>query len=232
MKYKLALLFLLTTFLQGCASSPMKAEVERYYPQSTVADKVSVIDNKADIEIFIAQHKFHSAVILPADSAKRIFPSIVKDYISQGRKKYDYWEFGWGDEKYFTAPVDDAFLAIRSMAYPTSALINVIGLHRHPSKYFQHIKYTKRKVTSAQYERMLAYIRQTFVLDKNNRPIKTTETPFPDRLFYKSRGEYAFFNNCNHWTAELLNVAGFPVDPDTLTAEGIFDQIGGVEFSK
>lgn len=217
--------------LGGCASSPMYDEVKGAadYQAETTAESD---EGNVQIPIFVVKHAHHTGVILPADSAARVHPQIPMDFAQQSDYQVKYWEFGWGDERYYTARYTDAVLAVRAIIAPTSSLVHVVGLNRHPKDYFKKIEYRSLSVSPAEYENMLAYIRRSLQTSPEGRLTQTIESREKDRLFFKGRGEYALFNNCNHWTAEVLNIGGVEIRPKTMTGGQIMAQVGGAEFTK
>lgn len=218
--------------ISGCATSPMYEETSNQISASDPTDSAATnTSTDQHVQIYVVKHDHHSGLILPADSAAIIHPQILSDYRAQTGNDPIMWEYGWADEQYFTASYGNFGLATRALIVPTTSLLHVIGLNRTPETYFKTVKYKKLTIKRHEYLAMLDYIRRSAATDQEGRLTQTIEAPNPDRLFYRSRGEYALFNNCNHWTANALRTAGVDIKP-TLMASGIFRQLGGYDFSK
>jgi uncharacterized protein (TIGR02117 family) len=138
----------------------------------------------------------------------------------------DYLEVGWGDRAYYMAADPGAWLGLKAIAWPTPAVLHVVGVDTAPERFFPGAEILEIGVAPAGLQRLLAHLRQSHELDGAGRPITLGPGLYGHSRFYASREQFHLFKTCNVWVATALQAAGVPVTPAlTLTAERLMAQL-------
>ena len=147
------------------------------------------------------QFGYHSALILPVET-----PSFSWRGYLNPTDRAQYLGFGWGERQWYINPPTDhkTLESLRALFFPNRAVIKVERYAEFPGD--QATKCIG--VTPAHYLKLVGFIQQTFQRDAQQSPIfAATDSTYPAR-FYEATGTYSLFNNCNHWTAQGLRLAG------------------------
>ena len=86
--------------------------------------------------------------------------------------------------------------------------------------YLVHLNSIELHVPQAGFERMVAFVRDTYELDAEGRPVSIPSGPDEVGRFYASKRTFHITENCNVWVARALEAAGLPVHPKEATTVG------------
>lgn len=120
----------------------------------------------------------------------------------------DWVAFGWGDRGFMVNTPTWSDL------HPTTAIVALSGLGEGA----MHVEYVETptaykakrvRLSAAEYERLVAYIRASFVRDPDGQA-RQIDAPgyFDSDAFYEAVPTYAFWYTCNEWTRRALVAAG------------------------
>lgn len=120
----------------------------------------------------------------------------------------DWIAFGWGDRGFMVSTPTWSDL------HPTTAVVALSGLGEGA----MHVEYVETptaykarrvRLSAAEYERLVSYIRASFVRDPDGRP-RQIDAPgyFDTDAFYEAVPSYTFWYTCNEWTRRALFNAG------------------------
>lgn len=173
------------------------------------------------VTFFVADHGWHTGLILPREEITALLPDLAGDFPPGGR----YLDFGWGDEVIYQARGISSPAVCGAVLWPTRAVMNVMPVSAHPAEFYIESEIVTVTVFRRDLARMADFIRQSFALDVNGRPKRLSVGDYGD-LFYRANGAYHAFNTCNTWTARALSAAGLPVSASgTLTAGSVMRQL-------
>ena len=147
------------------------------------------------------QFGYHSALILPVET-----PSFSWRGYLDAADRAQYLGFGWGERQWYVNPPQNnpTLESLRALFLPNRAVIKVERYAEFPSGQ----KTTCIGVTPEHYLKLIDFIQQTFQRDAQHSTIfVAADSTYPAR-FYAATGTYSLFNNCNHWTAYGLRLAG------------------------
>jgi uncharacterized protein (TIGR02117 family) len=173
--------------------------------------------------VYIGGHTRHASIIV---DRRNFDPAKSLDTFSFNGK---YWlEFGWGDADFYQAKGEDVLLGLKALFLPTGAVMHVHGFNGSPSSNFPETEIIELQFTPEGYERLLAFIRESFARDPAGKTIPLGKGLYGLSRFYRGTGTYSMFNTCNTWTAKALAAGGFPIDPDDVGTVGQFmEQVRG-----
>jgi uncharacterized protein (TIGR02117 family) len=120
----------------------------------------------------------------------------------------DWIAFGWGDRGFMVNTPTWSDL------HPTTAVVALSGFGDGA----MHVEYVETptaykakrvRLSPAEYERLVAYIRASFVRDPDGR-VRQIDAPgyFDSDAFYEAVPTYAIWYTCNEWTRRALVAAG------------------------
>lgn len=160
---------------------------------------------------FIINHGLHTGIAVKRKDLTNIVSALENDLDSA-----EYIEVGWGDERFYQARTATLGLAIQAMLWPTSAVLHVVGIPDTPQRYFPGNEILEISVPQPGYEKLLAYIADTFERTDNNHITRLGPGLYGNSHFYRAKGDFHAFNTCNTWVAESIETSGYPI-----TSQGI-----------
>ncbi|MDR3512973.1 MAG: DUF2459 domain-containing protein [Caulobacteraceae bacterium] len=131
---------------------------------------------------------------------------------------------GWGDERFYTgqglslARIEDG---ARAVLWPRNrAVVHLEGVADQPDMAFVDANARPIEVSDAGLARMVARIDRSLARGADGAPVRIAAPVGADEAFFLSSERFDLTHLCNHWTAEVLNAAGLPVNLalDTLPA--------------
>ncbi len=206
-------LILLTGLLAlcACASNPPAVEIPVATPDS--ADPT--------IPVYVASHGWHTGIILPAESFNVRFPQLRARFGAA-----PFYEFGWGDARYYPAKKITTALTLRAALFSQSAVVQVVAVPADPVRYFRNSEVRKLCLTPAQLEGVQQFIAASLQPDAHGQLQPQQTGLYGDSQFYAANGRFHLLHTCNSWTAKALRSAGQDISPAfTLTAGGVMDAL-------
>ena len=165
---------------------------------------------ESGVTIYVASSAVHSDVILPVVSDTVDWRYYFKAEHFRAPRSPSHVAIGWGDRGFYldTPTWSDlkASTAFKAMCLPSATVMHAEFLSPRDS-------YTSVKITAEQYQRLVDFIRGSFVLDEAGRfqPIDNSRAYGRYDCFYEARGRYHAFNTCNCWTGRALKRTGVRV---------------------
>lgn len=162
------------------------------------------------IELSITANLFHTDIILPMSAAGIDWASWCppEDF---GGLAASHIAFGWGDRDFYLATPRLADFkprtALKALLFSPDTVLHV----RYAADPSGLAERWRVRVTTAQYRRLAAYLRESFRTDDKGRPILVAGHAYGRRdAFYEAVGRYSFLTTCNEWLAAGLRKAGIP----------------------
>jgi uncharacterized protein (TIGR02117 family) len=135
---------------------------------------------------------------------KKFFPPLHKEFANKS-----YLEFGWGDESYYPDPDPSIFTGIKALFWPTDSLLHIAGFDTSPEKFFGRKNIFLIKMEEKQYINLISYIKESFMLNKDNQPILYGKGIYSfTSYFYSAKESFHLFSTCNTWTAKAFSQSG------------------------
>jgi uncharacterized protein (TIGR02117 family) len=156
--------------------------------------------------IYVANHGWHTGVIIPAREINREMP-VLKDRFGDA----EYYEFGWGDAKFYQAGEISFGLGVRALCWPTDAILHVVALPNDPQTYFSTSEVATLFITKQGYDRLREFIRLSFARDSLGNTQTTGRGIYGDSHFFRAEGKFFLTNTCNKWTAKAIKSAGLNI---------------------
>ncbi len=182
------------TLISGCTKP-----VSTLYPPDP--DRT---DNKT---IYIVNHGLHTGIVLPKQNAAPYMHSF-NDF-----KSARYLEIGWGDETYYQEENETLWMGIRALFWPTDTVLHVVALQTDPIAYFPNSEVVQLKLSKKGFIRLVEFIDNSFALNEKKQIIKLESGNYGTSRFYRAKGKFHLFNNCNTWSAKAIRASGFPINP-------------------
>lgn len=175
------------------------------------------------ITIFVESNGVHTGFVVPMRAAGVDWSELVRpDDLGDQRYYGTHLLFGWGNrDVYLNVPQwRDLTPAIAAGAVfgGDGGLVHVDHLYRPQATPHRRAI----TVTPAQYRRLAAFIRSSFVLDEDGKaqPIRGHGYG-PADSFYEGVGGYTLANSCNEWTGAGLRRTGIRTGSWTPFEDGV-----------
>jgi uncharacterized protein (TIGR02117 family) len=204
---------LLLALHTGCQSAPESAS-----PAKTGSRAERAAADRGVGVIHVVSNGWHTGIVLPRSDLLRGRIAEIDDF-----PRAEFFEFSWGDARYFPAPKKDLGMVMRALFTPTPAVLHLAGLPAEPRKVFPDAEIVDLELSSEGLQNLLAYLDQSF-----DRSAANSALPGLYRFsrFYPATGRFHLFDTCNTWTARGLKAAGVPVTvTGTLQAEELMAQL-------
>ncbi len=116
---------------------------------------------------------------------------------------FKYLEVGWGEDDGYRKNLTTG-TAVRALRGSTRTVLLCHG--------FDYFHDPKASVVAVDlslrgFARLCDHVAQTYALDASGQPILL------EKNWYRARGRYSAFHNCNNWIATGLRKAGCPINP-------------------
>ncbi|MGD8778144.1 MAG: DUF2459 domain-containing protein [Ignavibacteria bacterium] len=172
--------------------------------------------------VYIIKSYWHTGIVLRNTEVPSNIITVLNDYTS-----YEFVDFGWGDEVFYQHPDPGVELGAQAILVPTSSVIRIEGSNTSIKKIIDWSDFAiKFELTEKQFLNLCVYIENSFTLDSNYLPVKTSGEPGSRIKFYKSHLKYHLFNTCNKWVADAFIYAGYQTSSsEIITAQNLFDEI-------
>lgn len=162
------------------------------------------------VPIFIRTNGVHTWIMVPTVTADMDWRALAPaDHIKESRLNGNYLAFGFGNRDFYLNTPTWADLSFKT------AFAAMIGggpslVHVDHETDPVEDEYTRRMTISReQYRRLTRYIRDSFQLDEQGRPMPLIGRGYGwSDVFYESGRSYNFVRTCNEWTGEALRTAG------------------------
>ncbi|MBI9091961.1 MAG: TIGR02117 family protein [Desulfobacterium sp.] len=154
-------------------------------------------------KVHVVNHGWHTGIIIPGREMNREMP-VLKDRFGE----VPYYEFGWGDGKFYQAKGISFGLGVRALCWPTPAVLHVVALPREPHTYFSTSDVTPLFITKEGYDSLRKFIRLSFARDSHGNIQASGRGIYGDSHFFRAEGRFFLTNTCNKWTAKALKSAG------------------------
>jgi len=205
--------------------------MKRYFWAITVLAWITACNTSAEFSlaeagyhaphtIFVTSNGWHTGIIISANSINKDQVPEISD-LSGVR----YFEFGWGDRKYYPADRPTLGLAFMALFAPTPAVVHVAGRDQLPVRSGSELDVVNVPITTAGRDRLISFIAATFDRAGNERASSVGPGLHPHSHFYPAHGEFHIFNTCNTWTARALAAAGLPVSTSIAQANDLMRQL-------
>jgi uncharacterized protein (TIGR02117 family) len=163
------------------------------------------------VTIFVRTNGVHTWLILPkATEGIDWRPLADPRHIRDPRYAAgNYVAFGFGNRDFYlnTPTWADLSLptAFAAMFGRGPGLMHVEHVHAPAPNEYQ----SALTVSVEEYRKLAAHIRQSFVLDRQGKPVPLLGRGYgPADIFYEAHGSYNGARTCNEWTGEALRDAG------------------------
>lgn len=170
--------------------------------------------------VYVYNNHWHTGFVLAVDD----LPPAARKLLSRFAHD-EFVEIGWGDEGFYRAPHATSGLALRAAFFSSGSVLHIVAVNPTPAVFYSvyDVDLYRLRLTSAGYQRLIDNLCATFRTDGAGQAIDLGPGLYGDSRFYKARGHYSLFHTCNHWTADMLRAAGFPITP---VYAGIADILG------
>ncbi|MGL5065481.1 MAG: TIGR02117 family protein [Microcoleus sp.] len=161
------------------------------------------------IPIYVRNQGIHTEIIVPVKNEyfnwNQFLP--LTEIGRDANSDYKYLGFGWGDRAFMlatpTSATIDPIITFKALFLPTPSTMQVQGYGALPFD-----RATKCvKISSANYLRIVNFIKNSFQLDAAGNTIKISYGYHNHDSFYEAKGSYSILRSCNDWTAEALREA-------------------------
>jgi len=187
------------------------------------------------ISLYISNQGIHTEIIVPVKNEyfdwNQFLPltEIGRDTTSD----YKYLSFGWGDRAFMletaTSATVNPVTAFKALFLPTPSTVQVESYGVVP----RNLETKCVKISGANYQRMVNFIKNSFLLDATGNKIKISCGYDNTDCFYEAKSSYSILRTCNDWTAEALQKADVNTPLwSTLSSAIMFHLNSGCECQK
>jgi uncharacterized protein (TIGR02117 family) len=177
-------------------------------------------DANGQIAVWTSSNGSHTDIIVPTINGQMDWRNFVSPLDCRtADSSLAYISFGWGDKEFFlNTPTWGDLKA--STAFNAALGLGDGAVHvtyTNNPEYNQ--SWRKMMLNEAQYQSLINYIQQSFLIKDNRVVVIPTEARYGNNdAFYESTKSYSLFYTCNTWTHNGLDAAEQPHCPWTVLA--------------
>ena len=150
-------------------------------------------------ELFLVDHGIHTGIVIDQQQIKSSFPEL------NSLMKAKYYEFSFGEEPFFRESEHTYLGMLKALFWPTSSLVRVVPMNEDPMELARNkFGVAKIKLEQKKIDAISSQIKESFA----NFILIEHQTD-SSRYFFRGKKNYHIFNNCNDWTAQIFDKAGF-----------------------
>lgn len=173
------------------------------------------------VTIYVVSHGWHTGIVVPRREIPKEFWDGGEDYSAA-----DFLEFGWGDAEFYQEESPAFWRILTAAILPSDAVLHVVAFTIPVTEFFPVSGVVAIELPRDALYRLSRFLDETILKSRVGAVVPLGAGLYGRSRFYAAQGNYTLFNNCNHWVARGLNIAGLPVDPtDAMTASAVFDQV-------
>ena len=177
--------------LAGCA----RPVAGLYPPEGSDVRTVYVVNN----------YGWHTSIVVPGKDAAPYIRA------SDDFKDARYLEIGWGDEVYYQARKTTSAMGMKAIFWPTDSVLHVVALDAAPVLSSPDTEVVALSLSEKGFEKLAAFIDDSFAKDAKGEIIRLGSGLYGTSRFYRAKGTFYLFNDCNRWSADAIRAAGFPI---------------------
>lgn len=171
--------------------------------------------------VYVVGHGWHAGIVVNRLDLLDVVPSLREDFPNG-----EYLEIGWGDEQFYQARTNTAYLAVRAVLWPTSTVIHVVAVTKSLRGQFPGSDVIEVSVPRLGYEQLLAYVANSFTTGPNQNLVRLGPALYGDGWFYRAEGTFHALNTCNTWVAKAIGSTGFPIgNQNVITVGALLTQL-------
>lgn len=168
-------------------------------------------DGPEVVTAYILSNGVHTDIVVPVHTAYKDWTEKVPYTNTVGRDSSAAWlGVGWGDKGFYLETPTWGDLTPR-IAFKAMFGLGGSAVHATFHRQMEEGPLCKRiSLSSAQYERLVAYIESSFQVDTRGRTqaIRTSANYGDTDAFYEGVGSYSLFHTCNTWANSALKACG------------------------
>ncbi|MGI1680046.1 MAG: DUF2459 domain-containing protein [Cellvibrionaceae bacterium] len=159
-----------------------------------------------DKTIWVEKDSYHTAIIVSQAQIKTYCPQFLPNVLVPFSDK-TYIRFGWGDREYYGADKKNFYKLFKALIFPTRAVMEVSGFSAVEDAGEWIIALNKKEINHVS---LLNSIQKYFYVNKNYE-VELLRKESNGCWYYRSKGIYFLFSNCNNWTAKMLKRSGLAI---------------------
>lgn len=181
-------------------------------------------DKDEDIAIYIKTNGVHTDIVVPIRTEYKDWSEKVQfAHIKSQDSTMQYIGFGWGDKGFYLNTPEWADLKF-STAFNAAFYLGTSAMH---ATFYKQVKESescvKINISKAEYEKLIAYIEDSFQHGADGNPILIDATTYGQNdSFYEANRKYHLFYTCNTWANNALKSADQKAALWTPSDTGIF----------
>lgn len=170
--------------------------------------------------IYFIYREWHTSILIDANTVAR-----HSRYLQQEAAGQRYIRIGWGDGNYFTGKSKTLGSATKALIASSHSALQVIAYAQSPFASIPPETRVPIALPDKGMRKLIRYLDNSFALDESGQVVPLQAYVTDAGNFYRARGHYSLFSNCNTWSGRALQAAKLPVRSSLrLTAQSVFEQ--------
>ncbi len=181
----------LLSMLSACANKNLQPYLENY---ETFENPVYVID-----------HGIHTGLVI---ETRHVLPALgLQDSLY---KDYRFVEIGRGDAGFYQDDEEKLSTMLSALFLSTPAVLHLRGYNNPPYRRYPLSRTLEVRLSRAALQKLVGAVVVSFAMNEG-KAIEVAKGRDERSRFFKAVGSYHLFYTCNNWTAEMIELAEYPV---------------------
>ncbi len=180
----------LAGLLSACANTKLQIYVDQY---PDYEERVFVID-----------HGIHTGLVM--ETADILSTLGLENSIY---RKYRFVEIGRGDAGFYQQEEPESSTTLSALFLSTPAVLHMRGYNLFPYQRYPLSQTLEVRLSSAALQKLVDAVAASFAMNEGV-AVEIAEGNDKRSRFFEANGSYHLFYTCNNWTAEMIELAGYP----------------------
>lgn len=177
--------------LSACASKNLQPYLDQY--------------DSYQHQVYVIDHGIHTGLVIEAE---HLLPALALE--QSVYRQYRYVEVGRGDAGFYQDDEENLSTALAALFLSTPAVMHLRGYNNPPYRRYPQSRTLEVRLSRNALNKLVDAVVSSFALE-NGRAIVVAEGKDERSRFFEAAGSYHLFYTCNNWTAEMIELADYPL---------------------
>ena len=168
---------------------------------------MSIDYDRYDERVYVIDHGLHTGLVI---ETRFVLESLgLEDSVY---RDYRFVEFGRGDAGFYQEEQPAFSTTLAALFVSTPAVIHIRGYNNPPDRRYPLSQTLEVRLSKPALEKLINAVVQSFALSDEGKAIEVGKGVDARSNFFQANGTYHMFYTCNNWTAEMVELADYPIN--------------------
>ncbi len=156
-------------------------------------------------QVYVIDHGIHTGLVI--DTKQLLSALGLQDSVYS---KYRFVEIGRGDAGFYQDEEEKLSTSLSALFLSTPAVLHLRGYNNPPYQRYPQSRTLEVRLSRVALKKLVDAVADSFAMEEG-RAIEVAKGRDERSFFFRAVGNYHLFYTCNNWTAEMIELADYPV---------------------